>query len=162
MFIISALMKADLSHRFGFLVHEVGRLHSQQFDRLAREKLGLSQAQCRLLAALAWHEGEQPLSQAELAQRLGLTAMAVAGMCDRLEEAGWIERRAHPEDRRVNRLHIKPAARKALERALAIGDELSARTLAGLTAAERAQLLALLARARQGLLALNDSGEEEE
>jgi DNA-binding MarR family transcriptional regulator len=157
MFIISALMKHIVTARFGFLVNEVGRLYSHQFDRLAREKLGLSQAQCRLLAALAWHEGEQPLSQAELAQKTGLTPMAVATMCDRLAAAGWIERRPHPEDRRVNRLHIKPNARKALERAMAIADELTAGTLAALSAAERAQLLALLGKARQGLLALNPS-----
>lgn len=153
MLIISALMKKSaLATRFGFLVNDVSRLYSQQFDRLARERLGLSQAQCRLLAVLAWHAGAAPLSQAELAQKLGLTAMAVAGMCDRLAAAGWIERRAHPDDRRVNHLHIKPAARKALDQALAIGDELSARTLAGLGAAERTQLLALLAKARQGLI----------
>src|SRR5215468_5672483 len=147
-------MKSDLVHRFGFLVNDVGRQYSQQFDRLARERLGMSQAQCRLLGALAWHEGETPLSQAELAQKLGLTAMAVATMCDRLEAAGWIERRAHPEDRRINHLHIKPSARKALERAMAIGDELTGRALAGLSVAERTQLLSLLGRARQGLLAL--------
>lgn len=150
-------MKSNLAGRFGFLVNDVGRQYSQQFDRLARERLGLSQAQCRLLAALAWHEGAQALSQAELAQKLGLTAMAVATMCDRLAEAGWIERRPHPEDRRVNRLHIKPSARKALEKALAIGDELTGRALAGLTAAQRTQLLALLAKAREGLLALGEA-----
>jgi DNA-binding MarR family transcriptional regulator len=157
MFIIRMLMKPFLAARFGFLVNDVGRLYSQQFDRMARDKLGLSQAQCRLLAALAWHEGAAPLSQAELAQKLGLTAMAVAGMCDRLAAAGWIERRAHPEDRRINQLHIKPSARKALDKALVIGDELSARSLARLSGAERAQLLALLGKARQGLLALDEA-----
>jgi DNA-binding MarR family transcriptional regulator len=161
MYIISGQMKPALGHRFGFLVNEVGRQYSQQFDRLARERLGLSQAQCRLLAALAWHEGEEPLSQAELAQKLGLTPMAVATMCDRLAAAGWIERRAHPEDRRINHLHIKPTARKALERAMGIGDELTARALAGLTAAERSQLLSLLAKARQGLMALDDEEAKE-
>ncbi|HET8744271.1 MAG TPA: MarR family transcriptional regulator [Ramlibacter sp.] len=146
-------MKPALSARFGFLVNEVSRLYSQQFDRLAREKLGLSQAQCRLLAVLAWHEGEEALSQVELAQRLGLTAMAVATMCDRLAAAGWIERREHPGDRRVNRLHIKPSARKALEQAMQLADQLTADALSGLNAAERKQLLALLSRARDGLLA---------
>src|SRR3954465_15075329 len=152
-------MKSTMTGRFGFLVNEVGRQYSQQFDRLPRERLGLSQAQCRLVGALAWHEGEAPLSQAELAQKLGLTAMAVATMCDRLAAANWIERRAHPEDRRVNRLHIKPAARKALERAMLIGDELAGRALAGLSAAERTQLIALLGKARQGLLALTEAAE---
>lgn len=141
-----------LTQRFGFLVNEVGRLYSQQFDRLAREQLGLSQAQVRVLAVLAWHDGDAALSQAELAQRLGVTPMAVGSLCDRLAAAGWIERRAHAEDRRVNHLYIKPAARKALEHALGIADELTGQALAGLGATERTQLIGLLAKARQGLL----------
>ena len=160
MLIISGLMKPALSGRFGFLVNEVSRLYSQQFDRLARERLGLSQAQCRLLAVLAWHEGDEALSQVELAQKLGLTAMAVATMCDRLAAAGWIERRAHPGDRRVNHLHIEPGARKALEQAMHLADELTAATLSGLNATERKQLLALLARARTGLLAAAAAAED--
>ena len=128
-------MKPDLSARFGFLVNEVARLYSQQFDRLAREQLGVSQAQCRLLAVLAWHDGEEALSQVELAHKLGLTAMAVATMCDRLAAAGWIERRAHPGDRRINRLHVAPGARKALEQAMQLADGLTATTLGELSAA---------------------------
>ena len=153
-------MKSAPTGRFGFLVNEVSRLYSQQFDRLSREKLGLSQAQCRLLAVLAWHEGGESLSQAELAQKLGLTAMAVATMCDRLAAAGWIERRAHPADRRVNHLYIKPSARKALEQAMGLADTLTATALGGLDAAERKQLLALLAKARASLLQAGAAEEE--
>lgn len=145
-------MKFSLARRFGFLVNEVGRLYSQQFDRRAREELGLSQAQCRLLVVLSSHETGEPTSQAELAQRMGLTPMAVATLCDRMAAAGWIERRPSATDRRANELHMKPQAREALARALAIGDELTGQTLAALTAAERTQLVALLAKAREGLL----------
>jgi DNA-binding MarR family transcriptional regulator len=160
MLIICVLMKTDLFRRFGFLSSEVARLYAQQFDRLARDKLGLSQAQCRLLGVLARHEGDVPLSQAELAQRMGLTPMAVATLCDRTAAGGWIERRPHPGDRRVNQLHIKPAARKALERAMLIGDDLTSQALAGLTATERGQLVTLLAKAREGLLGLNEMGDK--
>lgn len=145
--------KPHLAQRFGFLINELGRLYSQQFDREARERLGLSQAQCRLLFVLAAHDEEEPLSQAELAEKVGVSAMAVTTMCDRLAAGGWLERRPSPEDRRVNKLHIQPKARKALERAMAIGDELTDRVLADFSAGERKQLIALLARARDGLLA---------
>jgi DNA-binding MarR family transcriptional regulator len=151
-------MTTDLSHRFGFLVNELGRLYSQQFDRRAREELGLTQAQVRLLVALASHD-DQPVSQAELAQQVGVTPMAVAALCDRLAAAGWIERRPHPEDRRVNHLHMLPKARKALQQAMAIGDELTGTVLQGFSAAERRTLVALLQRAREGLLALNLADE---
>ena len=147
-------MQSDLSQRFGFLVNEVGRLYSQQFDRLARERLGLSQAQCRLLFVLARAGDGRPLSQAELAQRVGVTPMAVTNLCNRMAAAGWIERRPSPDDRRVNHLHVSPKARKALGKAMQIGDELTQQVLGGLGAAERAQLLALLSSAREGLLGL--------
>jgi DNA-binding MarR family transcriptional regulator len=142
-----------LTQRFGFLVKELAGLYSQQFDREARERLGLSQAQCRLLFVLASHDEDEPLSQAALAEKVGVSAMAITTMCDRLAAGGWIERRPAPQDRRVNRLHIQPKARKALDSALAIGDELTDQVLAGFSAAERKQLIALLGRAREGLLA---------
>jgi DNA-binding MarR family transcriptional regulator len=146
-------MKSDLSQRFGFLVNELGRLYSQQFDRRARDELGLTQAQCRLLAVLAEHD-DKPVSQADLAQEVGVTPMAVAALCDRMAAAGWIERRPHPEDRRVNHLHMLPRARDALQQAMSIGDELTGTVLDGFAAAERKQLVNLLQRAREGLLAL--------
>ncbi|MDB5945178.1 MAG: MarR family transcriptional regulator [Ramlibacter sp.] len=144
-------MKWDFRRRFGFLVSDVARLYGQQFDRLAREKIGLSQAQCRLLGVLAAH-GDGHMSQAELAQRLGLSAMAVGGMCDRMASAGWLRREAHATDRRINQLHLEPSASKALSSAMDIGDALSARALAGLSSAERTQLLSLLDKARNALL----------
>ena len=154
-------MKTAFDRRFGFLVTDVARQYGQQFDRAAREKLGLSQAQVRLLWVLAAHEDEQALSQAELAQRLGLTPMGVASLCDRMAAAGWIERRPRADDRRINELHMLPSARKALDKAMGIGDELTAAALAGLSAAERTQLLALLGKAREGLLKLA-AGEPQE
>ena len=146
-------MKFQAAHRFGFLVNDVARLYSKQFDRAARERLGLSQAQCRLLFALASQQPGRRISQAELADRVGISAMAITTMCDRLAAAGWLERRAAPDDRRVNHLHLLPKAHKALEHAMGIGDELTARVLRGVAPAERKALLALLAQIREGLLA---------
>jgi DNA-binding MarR family transcriptional regulator len=146
------MMKWDFRRRFGFLVSDVARLYGQQFDRAARERLGLSQSQCRLLGVLAANGDEAAMSQAELAQRLGLSAMAVGSLCDRMASAGWIRREPHATDRRINLLHLEPRAGKALAKALEIGDGLNATALAGLSAAEKAQLLALLGRVREALL----------
>lgn len=146
-------MKRDFTQRFGFLVKSVGKLYSEEFDRLARERIGLTSAQCRLLGALAMHvDEEEPLSQAELAQRLDLTPMAVAGLCDRMAAAGWIRREPSPTDRRVNRIHLEPSAEKALDSALSISDGLNARVMSVLSQAERAQLLSLLARVHGSLV----------
>ncbi len=156
--IISALMKRDFTHRFGFLVNDVAKLYGEQFDRLAREKIGLSRAQCRLLGALAMN-GDAAMSQTELATRLGLSAMAVGSLCDRMVAAGWIRRQPSATDRRVNEVHLEPSAEKALDAALTISDALNARALAALTTAERTQLAALLAKARSGLMNLANTEE---
>jgi DNA-binding MarR family transcriptional regulator len=147
-------MKRDFSQRFGFLVNDVAKRYGDQFDRLSRERIGLSRAQCRLLGVLAMHGDGQALSQAELAQRLELSAMAVGGLCDRLEAAGWIFRKPGASDRRVKEVHLAPSAEEALDAALTISDSLHARALAHMTPAERSQLLALLGKARDGLIAL--------
>jgi DNA-binding MarR family transcriptional regulator len=147
-------MKKDFTRRFGFLVNDVARLYGEQFDRLARERIGLTLAQCRVLSALARHDGDTPMSQAALAQQLDLSAMAVGGLCDRLEAAGWIGRADCPTDRRVRHVMLAPKAQQALDAALNLSDGLQARALAQFSADERTQLIALLGQARQGLIAL--------
>lgn len=147
------MTKRDFSQRFGFLVNEVGRLYGRRFDQLAREQLGLSRAQCRLLGVLAAHDGPRALTQAELAERLDLTAMGVASLCERMEAAGWIRREAHATDRRAYGVVLQPPAQAALDAALAIGDTVQAQALAGLPAAERRQLVALLRKAHANLTA---------
>lgn len=152
-------MKRDFTQRFGFLVKSVGKLYGEEFDRLARERIGLTSAQCRLLGALAMHGDEEPLSQAELAQRLDLTPMAVAGLCDRMAAAGWIRREPSATDRRVNKIHLEPSAEKALDGALSISDGLNARVMSVLSQAERTQLLGLLAKVRGSLMDITSGGE---
>jgi DNA-binding MarR family transcriptional regulator len=146
-------MKRDFTHRFSFLVNDVAKLYSEHFDTLARAQIGLSRAQCRLLGVLSMHDDAQPLSQAELAQRMGLSAMGVATLCDRMENAGWIRREASAQDRRINRIQLQPSAEKALDQALVISDQVQASGLAALTEEERTQLVTLLGKARAGLMA---------
>lgn len=146
-------MKRDFSHRFGFLVNEVGRLYGRAFDQQARGRLGLSRAQVRLIGVLAAHGNEDPLSQAELAERLDLTSMGVASLCDRMQASGWLRRRPSPTDRRVNQIELEPAAHKALDGALAIGDKIQEEALAGLSGPERSQLMSLLRKVHANLSA---------
>jgi DNA-binding MarR family transcriptional regulator len=144
-------MKIELNQRLGFLVKDVARLYSWHFDRLARERLGLSLAQCRLLGAIALHEGEAPPSQAALAEKLDLTPMGITKLVDRMEAANWIERKAHLTDRRTNHIVLLPRARKALEEALSLGDQLQAAALKGLTSTERQAFLSALRQAHANL-----------
>ena len=97
----------------------------------------------------------------------GFTAASVlcglaTSLVDRMEAAGWVERRTSATDRRVNEIHLLPRAEGALDDALAVGDALHARALAGLGAAERKTLITLLQKARDGLLALEAEAVGEE
>jgi len=145
-------MKYDVTRRFGFLVSDVAKQYVGQFDTLARERIGLSRAQVKLLSVLALNEDQHAVSQTELAQQLELTPMAIASLCDRMEAAGWVTRQPSATDRRVNEVHLAPPAQEALDAAFRLSDALTAKALAGLTAAERTQLVTLLGKAREGLL----------
>jgi len=145
------MKRHDFSHRFGFVVNEVGRLYGRQFDQLSRETLGLSRAQCRLIAQIANNDGDRPWTQSELAQRLDLTPMAVATLVDRMETAGWIARRPSVTDRRANAITLQPRAEAELDKAIAVSDRVQEAALAGFSVAERKQLLSMLQRVRANL-----------
>jgi DNA-binding MarR family transcriptional regulator len=144
-------MSMDLSRRFGFLVNDVARAYSHRFDKLAREQIGLSRAQCRLLGVLAWHKGGEPLTQAALAEQLDITPMGVTALCNRMAAAGWVRREPSASDGRANIISLEPKAEKALAAALRIGDALQTEAMAGFTAEEKARLMGLLKRVYTGL-----------
>jgi DNA-binding MarR family transcriptional regulator len=67
---------------------------------------GLTNLQHLVLEGLWYQEGQ---TAAELGKMLVLDKATLSGVLERMAEAGWIEKRRDPEDRRVVRLF--PAAR---------------------------------------------------
>ena len=131
----------------GVLLSDAARLLRRRFDARARG-IGVSRAQWQVLIALARAEG---INQAGLAERLDVETITVGRMVDRLAEAGLVERRADPADRRAWRLYLRPRARDLLADLAPIAADLRAEMLAGLSAAEQAGLQALLLRLRANL-----------
>jgi DNA-binding MarR family transcriptional regulator len=150
---ICGSMRSDLSQRFSFLVFDVARLYGRRFDRLARERLRLTRAQCRLLGTISLHADAGPMNQAALADELEMTPMGVAKLCDRMEAAGWIVRQPSPGDRRVRLVSLAEPAHQALQQALALSDIIQAEALSDLTRGERALLIELLRKVRDRLVA---------
>jgi DNA-binding MarR family transcriptional regulator len=62
------------------------------------------------LDALEHLEADGPLTQRDLGDRLCLTSGAVTMLVDRLEHAGWVRRRPHPDDRRYTLIELTPKA----------------------------------------------------
>ena len=142
---------ADSLQNFGFLIRDVSRLSAKNFGRHARE-LEVTVSQCKVLAYLQRHEG---ISQVRLAELTETDPMTLVRTLDRMQQDGWIERRADPEDRRAYRLYLRDAARPVLQRIWKIADQSRAEALAALSAAEREQLLSLLQRVHARLSALD-------
>jgi DNA-binding MarR family transcriptional regulator len=90
------------------------RLHQRGHSAIAHRlrQIGLSVAQFDLLSTLTEAEG---ITQRDLAERLYVTKGNVSGLVDRLVEAGLVDRRAIPGDRRSYALHLTEAGRKAAQ-----------------------------------------------
>ena len=91
--------------RFGFLIHDVSRLRRVAVDR-ALKPLGITRAQWWVLAFLSRRDG---MTQSALAADLDLTKVAVGGLLDRMEAAGFVERRADQSDGRARRVYLTRA-----------------------------------------------------
>jgi MarR family transcriptional regulator for hemolysin len=107
---------------------DVARLLRTLADQRARQH-GMTRAQWAVLFRLDRSEG---LKQSELAEILDLQPITLTRLLDRLAGNGLIERRADPNDRRVNRLFLTPAARPLLERVTGLGEAMMETVLAGL------------------------------
>ena len=94
--------------RFGFLIHDVSRLRRVAVDR-ALKPMGVTRAQWWVLAFLSRRDG---MTQTALAADLDLTKVAVGGLLDRMEAAGFIERRADLSDGRARRVFLTRAGAK--------------------------------------------------
>ena len=68
----------------------------------------------------------------------------MVALVDHLEDAGFLERRPDPEDRRVRGLYLTRKGRGALERASKIAIDYETRLCAGINRSEREQLIDLL------------------
>ena len=83
------------------------------FDSLAAKRLGISETDLHCLNII---ENSGGLTAGELAAQAGLTAGAITGVIDRLENAGYASRVADAADRRRVRLKVTPAFYKSAER----------------------------------------------
>lgn len=137
----------DPLRNFGFLVREVSSLSALNFERHSGE-LGLTLAQCKVLAYLQRSEG---ISQKRLAELTDTDPMTLARTLERMEADGWIERKADPADRRARQLFLKSHGLKLLENIWRVSDRARAEAMSGLSAMDRAQLMGLLERVRANL-----------
>jgi DNA-binding MarR family transcriptional regulator len=94
------------------------------------------------------------MKQVELAERLDVEPITAGRTIDRLEEAGLVERRRDPVDRRVWRLYLTDKADPLIEQLKSVAEDVLVRTMAGIDADEIAGLRNVLQRIRENVSAI--------
>lgn len=132
----------------GYLVTDIARLMTTHYNRIMKPT-GLTSAQWRVILQLSRHNGQ---TQSELAHILDMGKVSVGGLIDRLEESQWVERRADPKDRRVNRIYLTDKAHEIDDQMTKTGYILIDQTLRNLSTDERETLVNLLIAVKRNLL----------
>jgi DNA-binding MarR family transcriptional regulator len=136
-----------MSDNLGFLIGDVSRLLRRSFDARART-IGVTRPQWRVLTMLTRHEG---INQGGLADLIDVEAITLCRMVDRLAEAGLVERRSDPADRRAWRLYLTDKAKPLLDDLKILGEDLFVEAVAGLSEGEQAELKRMLDQVRGNL-----------
>jgi MarR family transcriptional regulator for hemolysin len=129
------------------LVVAARRWRTRLDERL--KTLGLSEARW---AALYWlWQTPEGLSQTALAERAGVESPTLVRTLDLLCEAGLVERRTSPRDRRAKLVGLTPAAMPLIEQLDAAADELRKEIMADLSPEEIQVTLGALRKLRARL-----------
>ena len=137
----------------GHVLAQVCRLHHSR-ARTLLHGLGLYRGQPPVLHALWEKEG---LTHSDLATRMHVTPATITKMIQRMEKAGFVERRPDPEDQRVSRVYLTDAGREIQAEVHQVFRALEDESLAGFALEERVLLRRFLLHIRENLV--NATGE---
>ena len=125
-----------LAGRLGYLLkHAQLRLAGLTASALA--PFGITGRQCAVLIAI---DSQAPLSQQEVAHRLGVDRTTMVLLIDELESKGLVQRRRDPDDRRKNVVVLTDAGRTTLHEASSATAEAERLFLGSLSGDEASQL----------------------
>ncbi len=141
----------------GYLIADLSRLYGRVFDRRAAH-LGLTRVQWRALKRIHQNEG---LTQAALADVMDMEPIAVGRVVDRLQKAGFVERRSDPADRRCWRLHLSPQSNELMDLIEGVATGLREDSLAEVEPGELQTTLKVLSQIRETLSQLDRASRGE-
>jgi MarR family transcriptional regulator for hemolysin len=118
---------------FGPLLHGTARAWRLKLDERLKP-MGLSQAKWRTLLHLSL--AGDALTQAEVAERLGIEEPSLVTLLHRLENEGWINRRASPHDRRCKMVLLGQRAQNVISQISAEAEKLRGELLENISATD--------------------------
>jgi DNA-binding MarR family transcriptional regulator len=129
------------------LLAQICRLKHSRIHTLL-EALGLYRGQPSVLQALWEQEG---LMHTELARRLQVQPATITKMLQRMEKAGFVERRPDPDDQRVSRVYLTGAGRAVRADVQQVWRQLEEEAFAGFSPEEQALLRRFFLQIRENL-----------
>ena len=133
------------------LIHTVmHQVRSQQYQVLRDGPHTITHMETKVLGFFGRHPGA---TQTDLAQHSGRDKAQLARLIKGLREQGLLDAQADTVDRRSVRLALTAQGRAVLDALEQASAHLAVQAVAGLSAEEQGQLLALLQRVRQNLAA---------
>lgn len=135
---------------FSRLLHLTAHAWRQAIDRRMKDK-GLSMSSWMAVATIAIQE--EPISQKQLAQALGLEDASVVPLIDRLVKQQLVQRIQPEEDRRKRLLHVTPQGNSLYQTLKVEADSLRNELLADINPEE----LAITQRVLQRLLTATEA-----
>lgn len=125
-----------LAGRLGYLLKHA-QLRLTELTGSAMAPFGVTGRECAVLIAI---DSRAPLSQQEVAGRLGVDRTTMVVLIDELERKGLVQRRRDPDDRRKNVVTLTEAGRATLRDASRAGEQAERRFLGPLSDDETAAL----------------------
>ena len=135
------------NQHIAFVISDVARLYRRRFDERTRS-FGITGPQMRAVIAIMRFPG---INQGALADRLDVEPITTCRMVDRLEQAGLVERRRDPQDRRAWQLFLTDAAEPIAENLQAIGQTVLNESLDGVALGDRDAIMTILGSIRDNL-----------
>jgi DNA-binding MarR family transcriptional regulator len=118
-------------------------------------------AAAQLLSEVGLHPGQEALlmelwrgdgqTQAELAEALAVEPPTITKMLQRMEAAGLVQRKPHPEDRRAQLVYLTARGKRLQQKVDKLWTQLANRAVAGLSARQQASLRTLLSTVTENL-----------
>jgi DNA-binding MarR family transcriptional regulator len=138
----------DLGLLPGLLGYQLRRAQIAAFQHFAATvgQAGVTPGWFGLMVIVANNEG---LSQTRLARALGIDGSTMVAMIDRLEENGWLRRQRSEVDRRSHALYLTDDGTDLLARLTPLVEAHEAELAQDLSADDKQNLLALLAKIAQ-------------
>jgi MarR family transcriptional regulator for hemolysin len=128
---------------FGPLLHGTARAWRLKLDERLKP-MGLSQAKWRTLLHLSLAPGT--LTQAEIAERLGIEEPSLVTLLHRLEDEGWIARKNSPHDRRCKIVLLGRRAQRVISQINAAAEKLRHELLEDVSPADLRTCVRVLTR----------------